>query len=87
MKNDVNMVYKIIEIVNNDVKVNLHQIKNIEYFSDGCTGQYKNSKNILNLCFHHEDFGLSAKWTFFVTSHGKQLCGENKRKTNNREHQ
>ena len=70
----MNMVYKIIEIVNNDIKTNLPQIKNIEYFLYWCAGQYKNCKNILNLCFHHEDFDLSAKWNFFATSHGKQPC-------------
>ena len=31
--------------------------------------------NILNLCFRHEDFGLSAKGNFFATSHGKQHDG------------
>ena len=74
MIHDVNMVYKIIEVVCNDIKTNLPQIKNIEYFSDGCAGQYKNCKNMLNLCFHCEDFGFTAKWNFFATSHGKQPC-------------
>ena len=74
MIHDVSMVYKIIDVVSNDIKTNLPQIKNIEYFSDGCAGQYKNCKNILNLCFHLKDFGLSAKWNFFATSHGKQPC-------------
>nr|XP_047122569.1 uncharacterized protein LOC124806053 [Hydra vulgaris] len=74
MIHDVNMVYKIIEVVCNDIKTNLPQIKNIEYFSDGCAGQYKTCKNMLNLCFHCEDFGFTAKWNFFATSHGKQPC-------------
>ena len=74
MIHDVSVVYKIIDVVSNDIKINLPQIKNIEYFSDGCAGQYKNCKNILNLCFHHEDFGLSSKWNFFATSLGKQPC-------------
>ena len=70
MTHGVKIVYKIIEI-NNDIKTNLPQIKNIEYFSDKCAGQYKSSRNFLNICFHHEDFGLCAKWTFFATSHGQ----------------
>lgn len=74
MIHDVNMVYKIIEVVCNDIKTILPQIINIEYFSDGCAGQYKNCKNMLNLCFHCEDFGFTAKWNFFATSHGKQPC-------------
>ena len=49
-------------------------ITNIEYFSDGCAGQYKNFKNFLNLCFHKDDFGLTTTWSFFATSHGKSPC-------------
>ena len=49
-------------------------ITNIQYFRDGCAGQYKNFKNFLNLCFHKDDFGLSTKWSFFATSHGKSPC-------------
>ena len=49
-------------------------IKDIEYFTDGCTVQYKNYKNFANLCNHQKDFGLNTKWNFFATSHGKQPC-------------
>ena len=55
-------------------KEKLPNIKNIEYFTDGCAGQYKNCKNFLNLAYHAEDFNLKAKWIFFATSHGKQPC-------------
>ena len=44
------------------------------YFSDGCSGQYKNFKNFINLCHHKDDFGLNAEWIFFATSHGKSPC-------------
>ena len=44
------------------------------YFSDGCAGQYKNLKNFINLCHHHNDFGLDAGWAFFATSHRKSSC-------------
>ena len=46
-------------------------VSNIVYFSDGCAGQYKNLKNVLNLCLHEEDFDIPAEWHFFATSHGK----------------
>ena len=46
----------------------------LEYFSDGCAGQYKNFKTFLNLCYHSSDFGLCAIWSFFATSHGKSPC-------------
>ena len=43
-------------------------------WSDGCAGQYKNFKNIMNLCNHVNDFGFHAVWLFFATSHGKSPC-------------
>ena len=43
----------------------------IQYFSDGCSKQYKNKKNFLNLAYHEKDFGISADWSFSATSHGK----------------
>ena len=56
------------------IKENLPSVKNIEYFSDGCAGQYKSFKAFLNLSHHQSDFALDATWTFFATSHGKSLC-------------
>ena len=35
--------------------------------------QYKNKKNLLNLTYHKDDFGVPAKWSFFATSYGKGL--------------
>ena len=49
-------------------------IKTIHYFSDGCTGQYKNWKHFYNLCFHASDFSVDCEWNFFATSHGKSPC-------------
>ncbi len=46
----------------------------IIYFSDGAASQYKNRKNFANLCFHEDDFGISAEWHFSATSHGKGAC-------------
>lgn len=43
----------------------------IQYFSDGCSKQYKNKKNFLNLAYHVKDFGVPADWSFSATSHGK----------------
>ena len=56
------------------IKHKFPNIKFVKYFSDGCAGQYKNYKNLLNLCFHKEDSDLDADWTFFATSHGKSSC-------------
>ena len=57
----MNMVFKVIEIVNYDFNTNLPQIKDIEYFSEECAGSTKISKKILNPYLYHEDFGVSVK--------------------------
>ena len=49
-------------------------LQRIVYFSDGCAAQYKNRYNFINLSFHEEDFGVTAEWNFFATSHGKNAC-------------
>ena len=32
------------------------------------------SSTFVNLCLHKDDFGISAKWDFSATSHGKGAC-------------
>ena len=46
-------------------------LEKIEYNFDGCSRQYKNKKNFLNLTFHEIDFGIPANCSFSATSHGK----------------
>ena len=74
LDHDTNFVNKLQELVCTYMKNEMPQITNIEYWSDGCAGQYKCFKNMMNLCLHKEDFGLEAKWYFFATSHGKSPC-------------
>jgi hypothetical protein len=45
------------------------------YFSDGSAAQYKNRKHFIDILCHEQDFGLSAEWHFFATSHGKGPAG------------
>jgi hypothetical protein len=40
------------------------------YVSDGSATQYKKRTKCINI-YHDQDFGLSAEWHFFTTSHGK----------------
>ena len=56
------------------LKENFPYFKEIQYFSDGCSGQYKNFKNFSLLCRHDKEFHLKAHWHFFATSHGKNAC-------------
>ena len=71
----VDMVYQILKETTKQVIEDISpQVKTVNYFSDGCAGQYKNCKNFLNLCFHCADFGIGCMWSFFATSHGKSTC-------------
>ena len=71
---DTSLVHEIQKRLCFHLKEKLPGVRKVEYFSDGCAGQYKNYKNFLNLCHHESDFGLKATWSFFATSHGKSPC-------------
>ena len=68
------MAHLIQQIITDHFKIILPQIRRLEYFSDGCAGQYKNKKNFCNLCQHNKDFGSEGTWNFFATSHKKSTC-------------
>ena len=74
LDHDTSFVNKLQELVCDYIKREMPEITSIEYWSDGCAGQYKSFKNMMNLCLHKEDFGLEATWYFFATSHGKSPC-------------
>lgn len=74
LKHDIAAVKIFQKHVINYIKENLPHIEGLEYFSDGCAGQYKNCTNFLNLCEHKKTYGLEAEWVFFATSHGKSPC-------------
>lgn len=74
MEHDTCFVHQVQKKALDLVKKNLPHIQEVQYFSDGCAAQYKNFKNLLNLCYHASDFGLAAEWSFFATSHGKSPC-------------
>ena len=46
-------------------------VEKIYYFTDGAASQYK---NLINLVYHQDDFGIQAEWHLFATSHGKSAC-------------
>ena len=75
MTNDAVAVYVFVEkLISDYVNLCLPQLQKIHYFSDISCAQYKNYKNLANLIFHVQDFGITAEWNFFATSHRKNLC-------------
>lgn len=57
-----------------EIKKIIPHLTKIYYFSDGCSGQYKNKFNFVNIAHHVEDFGVTCEWHFYATSHGKNAC-------------
>lgn len=74
MSHDASSVHTFKERVVKKIKEDHPEIKHIYYVSDGAGSQFKNFKNIGNLAFHEEDFGLPATWIFTATGHGKSTC-------------
>ena len=61
------------KLIINDLVTRLgsNKVQHIYYWSDGCGSQFKNKYTFSNLLFHEHDFGCTAEWNFFETSHGK----------------
>lgn len=74
LKHDTIAVHAFITSLMPHLKTKLPQMSKVMYYSDGCSGQYKNYKNFLNLCHHQSDYLVDAEWHFFATSHGKSPC-------------
>ena len=56
---DADFVYMVIEeVVAFSRNFILSNLSKVHYFFDGCSGQYKNCKNYLNLCYHEHDFDV-----------------------------
>lgn len=49
-------------------------LSHVIFFSDGCSSQFKNRFNFLNLLHSEEDHGVTTEWHFFGTGHGKSAC-------------
>ena len=74
MKHDAVSVHTFITVLMELLKTKIPALKLVKYWSDGAASQYKNCKNLKNLCCHKEDFDVNAEWHFFATSHGKSVC-------------
>ena len=74
MQHDCNTVHAFIVKALEYLKQKLPAVTKVIYFSDGAASQYKNFKNLINLCHHTKDHNLQAQWHFFATSHGKSPC-------------
>ena len=76
MEHDVSMLYQVQNDVFKKVLADLPETKYVIYFSDSCASQYKNRKNIFNLCQHSSEFGINAKWVFLQLPIERNLATE-----------
>ena len=74
LEHDTNFAYEIQCEICRFIKEEMPLVVQVDYFSDGCANQYKNYKNMFNLCHHEEDFKLRVIWNFFATIHGESVC-------------
>lgn len=74
MKHNNLAVYSIIDTIMPTIKSTVPELKHIHFFTDGCGGQYKNYKMFYNMAHMESDYGVTASWHFFATSHGKNAC-------------
>jgi hypothetical protein len=74
LKHNADSVFSFQSRLLQQIKSEFPNVLTIHYFSDGASSQYKNYKNMVNLCYHKSDFGLDAEWNFFATAHGKSPC-------------
>ena len=70
LKHNTVTVHAFISAMVSNLNTTLPSIKKMKCFSDGMAGQYKNFKNMTNLCYKN-DYGIDAESNFFATSHGK----------------
>lgn len=63
-----------IEILIQEIKKKFSELKHAEIVTDGCACQFKNKFILTNLLYMESDFGITAKWHFMPTSHGKSAA-------------
>lgn len=74
LQHNTNVVHAFMHKALCHLKTAIQNVTRVIYFTDGAASQYKNYKNLTNLCHHKNDFGIDAEWHFFATSHGKSSC-------------
>ena len=71
LDHDVKFVHAAQKIITQFVQDNYPDVRHLNYVTDGAPQHFKSNKSILNLTHHHQDFGITASWTFSSTAHRK----------------
>ena len=65
------MVHEFLRRLIPEIQKLIAGLNKIHNFLDGCTGQYKNKLNFINIAHPATDFGTTGEWHFFATSWDK----------------
>ncbi|CAF1442626.1 unnamed protein product [Didymodactylos carnosus] len=68
------VVKSAIEIILNELKTHVPNLKQIDFFSDGAASQFKQRFMFRNLIQIAHEYKIALSWNFFATSHGKGVA-------------
>ncbi|CAF1179048.1 unnamed protein product [Didymodactylos carnosus] len=71
VSHDKFVVNSAIEIILNELKTHVPNLKQIDFFSDGAASQFKQRFMFRNLIQIAHEYKIALSWNFFATSHGK----------------
>ncbi|CAF1301997.1 unnamed protein product [Didymodactylos carnosus] len=71
VSHDKFVVNSAIEIILNELKTHVPNLKQIDFFSDGAASQFKQRFTFRNLIQIAHEYKIALSWNFFATSHGK----------------
>ena len=71
LDHDKGSIYFYNKYIIDDLKEKEIAAKNVHYWSDGPSSQFKNQFLFTNPLFHGQDHQAKTDWNFFVTAHGK----------------
>ena len=74
LQHDTNIVHHLLHIILEDLKANIHQLKQCIYLSNGAVSQYKNYTNFSNICHHEKDM-LSQQSGNLLQHHMEKVHG------------
>ncbi|CAF4666876.1 unnamed protein product, partial [Didymodactylos carnosus] len=71
VSHDKFVVNAAIEIILNELKTHVPNLKQINFFSDGAASQFKQRFMFRNLIQIAHEYKIALSWNFFATSYGK----------------
>lgn len=74
LSHNATAVYTILKKMIAIMKEDNPNLKRIHYLSDSPTSQYRNKTIFQFIAMHDQEFGMSARWSYLESGHGKGPC-------------